>query len=264
MEGHTYYCDWKKTRGQYRVWLVKNTAVAATGDNLAAAEEDLYEQICLRYGDGEAVIEYIRALPDSEFPREFATPFYYCVSPNVWISMQSNLQDLYEGGCCMACDHSKGKRNQHPVVVDEFPPYGDMLTLIKGHFGEGSMLKAVVISERLAKLLQLEEYFTLRAVVASKKSRKKYFELIPHQASQVVAAVAVKNAAQRLGEDWGYICDECGRIDSVYHSDRERILAVPYTSLNNQKIFHPHLVLIIKFLLCFFWQAILLNIDLCN
>ncbi|MDP5138253.1 hypothetical protein ORJ04_20090 [Rheinheimera baltica] len=237
MEGNTYYCDWGKKRSQFTVWLVDNEAIIGSGSNLSEAEEELYEQICLTYGDGEAIVEYIRALPDSEFPREFASPFYYCVSPDVWIPMLSELTDLYDSGGCPVCGHSEAGRNSNPIVVEEFPPYGDMLMLIKGRFGEDPTLNAVVVSERLAKLLNLAEHFTLREVAARTKSRKKYLEVIPHQAGQTVAAVAVKDIAQRMGEDWSGTCDECGHSRAYYYARGKLTYVVPHSEINHQKIF---------------------------
>ena len=233
-EGSSYQCDWLKSGRIYKIWLVDNPQLFYKGTSFFEAEDGVLEKICLEYGDGEAVIEYIKELPDSEFPIRYSRPFYYFLTANSWGHLESEYEMFYEGGVCEICHRCFDirTRTDQSIVLKSFPKEGDFLLVEK--------TRSILVSEKLAIALDLDKIANLKEVISSKKTRKKYFEVFPAQKNPIMPEVAVKEQADYLGEFQGWECSKCGNSTMHYYADTHFNKVIPFSSLvklDNKDVF---------------------------
>ena len=229
-EGRVYLCSWEQTGKSFRLWIKSRPKVQGRGGSYDEAEEALLDKICMHFGDGEAVLEYDRPLPESAQVARFLNPAIVNLTGNtspdkyglleeVYVRRELSrgrvgkggpyaMEELYSGGICRECGTAIGERNSVPLQVDVLESGYEGAHLIHRH-GE-----IHIFSERFLDLLKPREKkgLELRPVHRLERSRKQFFELI---AKPAIPFVFVKG----LPMD-GSRCGTCGRREfSLYESD---------------------------------------------
>lgn len=65
-EGNVYLCTWRKTDKGFTIALKRDSKVEASGATFDQAEEEMWDVLLDRFGDGEAVVEYVIPRPRTE------------------------------------------------------------------------------------------------------------------------------------------------------------------------------------------------------
>ncbi len=194
-EGNVYLCKWERKDDGYRVWVEKRPRLRAEGESLDEAGEELISLICLKTGDGEAVLEFERKTKGKDALVALSyNQSWYPARGEWW----KRADELYEGGICSSCCEGIGKRTQVPLRVGTVEG-GDLL------FGWLGFCNSLIASDRFRKLLRHEERSAVewRPVEHHKKTRRQFFELIPEN--------AVRESATRGSDYGGWRCPECDR-----------------------------------------------------
>src|ERR1041384_2936694 len=148
-EGNVYLCLWKKRGRRLTLFLENDPGVKVSASNLADAEEKMWDLLCEKFGDGEAVLEY-RTLPDvpeAQFAMRYGTPNLVIVSGNDSAGALVNAQELHPKGYCADCQQPL---KTNPAVVPEF----DWLPSSDGAIATGL---GSLFSEEFLSLLSAKE-----------------------------------------------------------------------------------------------------------
>ncbi len=173
-EGRVYLCSWEQTGKSFRLWIKSRPKVQGRGGSYDEAEEALLDKICMHFGDGEAVLEYDRPLPESAQVARFLNPAIVNLTGNtspdkyglleeVYVRRELSrgrvgkggpyaMEELYSGGICRECGTAIGERNSVPLQVDVLESGYEGAHLIHRH-GE-----IHIFSERFLDLLKIHDF----------------------------------------------------------------------------------------------------------
>ena len=201
-EGNVYITTWKKKGSKFILSLTKDPKIFSESKDFEEAVEDLAMRICELYGDGEAVLEFDRALPKTVFPLKYGKPEIVWVGGNERGALHSNPSDLFEGGICKLCKWPLGKRSKTPALVD-IPIKSD--GIIVDHIGP-------VFSEAFFSLLNAEELEGLELLEIEHYGKQDgaFFEIV---GKSICSFVGVKDYPYIGGQK----CSYCG-FKSFYYS----------------------------------------------
>jgi hypothetical protein len=196
-EGHVYLCKSERKGERYRVWVENRRGLNVEGISLEDACEQLVDLICLKTGDGEAVLEFERQWDNlkNSLVALSCNSSWYPAEGEWW----RRADELYEGGICETCCMGIGRRTDTPLHV--------------GSVGAGDVLASwfrfcdsLVASEKFRELLTPAERRALewRPVELHKKGKRKFFELIPKN--------PIHEVADRASDFSGWRCPECRRV----------------------------------------------------
>src|SRR5258706_12394453 len=125
MEGNIYLCCWKKGPGHYKLWLKKHPDVTVAGESFQSAEEKMWELICLRLGDGEAVLEFDPPPPVNSLIQGYETPAIVSVSGNDTVDAPRQTMGLFIKDYCPTCTRAWGERTKTELEVGSLPSKSD-------------------------------------------------------------------------------------------------------------------------------------------
>ena len=170
MEGNVYLCSWLKSRRKYTIFLVGNEDIKAAGNTFDEAEEKILENICLNFGDGEAIVEYVKPLPKTEFEKKHGIPGIVSVSGNDGFGTLLNAEDRPDQPICPLCE----RKRFSPMPV---APKYDMLCS-----SDGAVMGDLnpVFSDSFFSLFTKKELseFKLRKIIGAKRPKKEFFEIL--------------------------------------------------------------------------------------
>jgi hypothetical protein len=182
MEGNVYHCCWKKVRKQYKLWLNDRPDISTEDESFRAAEEKIWELICLKLGDGEAVLELDPAPPVNSLLQGYESPAIVLVSGNDTVDAPRQTLGLFTNDYCPACTRAWGKRTNLELEVQSLPAKSDGVCCVSipaiGHIFSEAFLGLLTERER--------SQFTLLKVNSKKPSKRVFFELISKPAAQFV------------------------------------------------------------------------------
>jgi len=206
-EGKIYSCNWVSEHGGFRLWLDRHPEIAGVDRSFDRAYRRLWSQICEKYGDGEAQLEFVTELPDSGLLSKFGGQAIVKIVGNASAEGPLNFAQCYTGGVCHFCGHPLGERNTTTGTYSAIPP------------GAGSFTAAAFLhlfSEPFIGLLRPDERSGLRflpVAPARKSPPRKYFELV---GDPIAGYVGVRNLERLIGSQ----CPECdGRRYGYYVRD---------------------------------------------
>jgi hypothetical protein len=209
-EGNVYLCSWSKKRGEFKITLKADRHITVTSDSFGGAEELMWELLCEKFGDGEAVIEYDKSLPKTQFAEYFGKPEILCISGNGSVGRMLGSPELYSGGYCKKCQRPLGQRNKQSAGFASLPS-ADGAVVFEGYVGN-------LFSEDFLSLLSVEEQARLSflPVIGPDKSRKNFFELVGKPSA---SHVGIPSFPGRLNKR----CDACGKLRSHLYLYRNEL-----------------------------------------
>lgn len=198
MEGNVYKTRWEVDGEKYKVYLVDIPNMYATNECIDLAADELCEKICLKYGDGEAILEYENTLPVDDRTEKYSHTEVYSVSGNAGIDKIINLDSCINIRRCKSCQRQRKVRFGEESIVLKYQPKADIA------YGFGVKIYS---SEFLKNLDQsLLSQYEVREVVSPSRSRKKYFELIGEPLSHFVGVPGFAGLLNSKCEICGICC----------------------------------------------------------
>ncbi|MBP7864723.1 MAG: hypothetical protein KA419_02140 [Acidobacteria bacterium] len=205
MEGNVYLCSWKKGRAGFEITLLRDDTVTARGNSLSEAEGRMVELLCERFGDGEAVIDYDRPLPDDTLPARYTKPAIYLIRPNDGVHSLPPEKSGPDGGLCTACGNRRRGDPSTPPRYNWLPAGSDGALDWK-QTGD-------IFSDAFVSLLPEEarEGLRFRAVdyVGRQKLRTRFSELVGSPAADFVYS-------NRIPLTDGFRCRRCGFTQALH------------------------------------------------
>lgn len=200
MEGNTYSAKWKKQGEKFVVYLDDDHTVKGVDIDFETACEELCLEICGRYADGEAVLNFLREPPLPSGVSAYANPALVTLSWNESAEGERWQHGLFEGGYCEVCKGGIGKRTSTSLTAEIFP---------RGNIGSFNqiMFSPLLLSEDFLGLFTESERnsFGLIEVVSTTKSKKRFYEV---NGSAALKQVGVKGGKYSPLCSWE--CASCG------------------------------------------------------
>ena len=170
MEGNVYICSWKKKGRKYIICYVHDETISGLGSTIEEAEEGILENICLRFGDGEAVLEYDKPLPKTDFEKKYGKPGIVSISGNDGFSNLLNSEMLPDRPVCPLC---KRKRFVPMPVTPEYEKLCSSDGVTMGDLGP-------VFSDHFFSLFAKNELekLNLRKIKGLKRYKRDFFEVL--------------------------------------------------------------------------------------
>ncbi len=166
-EGNVYLCVWAKRGRRLTLALKGDPKVKVSAPELDEAEEKMWELLCEKFGDGEAVLQYETPPPvaATEFATRHGTPHLVLVSGNDRMGRLINEEEVHPKGYCRDC--------QDPLETTKVTPEYDYVPTSDGAVGH-------FFSEDFFSLLTKKEKARLQLVPVRgpKRARKSFFKLI--------------------------------------------------------------------------------------
>lgn len=128
--------------------------------------------ICLKLGDGEAVLEFDPPPPEPDFLKKYGEPEIYEISGNDSADpTRPPQQGLYTNGQCPACTRVWGKRTQTPAILKYLPTASD---------GAVGPIIGPIFSTAFLNLLAADERasLSLQPVTSLNKTKKLFYEVV--------------------------------------------------------------------------------------
>lgn len=171
-EGNVYICTWKQDQTGFTIALKRDPKIQTIGETLDEAEEQMWELLCEKFGDGEAVLQYEKPPPvlEQKFETRYGSPHLVTVSGNESTGKLLNAAELHPRGYCRSC--------QRPLETSPgiLPQY-DWLPSCDGAVSQD--LNPIYSSDFLALLTDQERSSLLfEPVLGPKQQRKKFFQLV--------------------------------------------------------------------------------------
>lgn len=203
-EGNVYLCNWINEGGLFKIWLDKDPKLCSCNRDFGEAYDQLWGQVCEKYGDGEAYLEFASGLPANELISRFGNQEIVKIVGNAKADGPINFNDCYSGGTCSFCGKPLGPRNSIAGVYRSIPSGG-------GSFTKGAFLH--LFSERFINLLSDKEREGLKLSMVErmrKVSSSIYYELVG-------TAIAGYVGARNLSGLKGWQCPVCNARSFGYY-----------------------------------------------
>ena len=202
MEGKVYLSSWRKSGNRFKLWLVENPQWSVSSDSFEGAKEALWELICLRFGDGEAVLEFDVPPPESELLIKYGVPEILGISGNDSAEPIRPLQEgLFEKGHCPVCRRQWGARTKTIAEFKNLPLASDGAVSSEGKFFSSEFLELLTQTER--------ESLAFQPVKTLNPAKKIFFELVGKPVAEYVGLVGFPG---KIGEP----CRHCGYSSFSY------------------------------------------------
>ena len=142
----------------------------------------MWKLICLKLGDGEAVLEFDPAPPVNSLLQAYQAPAIVSVSGNDTVNAPRQTLGLFAKDYCPVCTRAWGERTNIELEVESLPSKSD------GACCMSIPAAGRVFSEAFLRLLSERErrQFTLLKVKSKKNSKREFFELIGKPVAQFV------------------------------------------------------------------------------
>lgn len=173
IEGNVYLCDWAKRGKKFLITLQQDSNISVAGQDFDEAEEMMWELLCEKFGDGEAVVEYVKPLPKSAFQKKYGIPEILSVSGNGGHGRLLNEGEVLISRICEVCKRTLSQRTK-AIAEWDYLPNSDGAVSFKTGIGD-------IYSEDFLSLFSDEEKsnLSLIPVRGPEKTRKRFFELLP-------------------------------------------------------------------------------------
>lgn len=170
MEGGVYICSWEKKGRKYHIYYVHDKTISGLGDTIEEAEDGIFESICLRFGDGEAIIEYDKPLPKTDFEKKYGKPGIVSIYGNDGFTNLLNPEMLPDRPECPLC---KRKRFVPLPVTPEYEKLCSSDGVAMGELGP-------VFSDQFFSLFARSELtkLNLRKIKGPKRFKRSFFEVL--------------------------------------------------------------------------------------
>ena len=165
-EGNVYLCVWAKRGARLTLALKDDPKIKVSAPELDEAEEKMWELLCEKFGDGEAVLQYVTPPPvaATEFAARYGRPHLVIVSGNDSMGGLLNEKEVHPKGYCRDC--------RDPLVTTKVTPEYDYVPPSDGAVG------GFFSADFLSLLTKKEkEGLQLVPVVGPKRARKSFFKL---------------------------------------------------------------------------------------
>ncbi|HEX5399744.1 MAG TPA: hypothetical protein VFY06_11935 [Verrucomicrobiae bacterium] len=174
MEGAIYECSWKKSGRIFSLWVLSRPEVCVEAKDFENGYDDLADEICGAFGDGEAILEFEPAPPVARTSKRYICPDivllgYYRSADGPW-----GRAGVFSKGYCPHCAMGMGERTDLPAIIEKAEPH-DVLGLRTGNYGTTLRL----FSADFLKLLTKQECASLSLLETDNRSnvRKTFYEL---------------------------------------------------------------------------------------
>jgi len=197
-EGNVYLCEWKKAGRKLTLSLKNDPDVKVTASDLDAAEEQMWELLCEKFGDGEAVLEYVTPPPrkEAEFIKHYGAPHLVVVSGNEYVGKLVNETEFHPKGYCRDCRHPHETAPNVTPEYDWLPSSDGALSPTDNFFSE-DFLSLLTTAER--SCLKLEP------VRGPKAKGKRFFRLTGEPVVNFVGVPGFEGLSV-------YQCQRCKRL----------------------------------------------------
>jgi hypothetical protein len=165
-EGNVYLCVWAKRGNRLTLALKDNPKIKVSAPELDEAEEKMWDLLCEKFGDGEAVLQYVTPPPvaATEFAARYGRPHLVSVSGNDSMGGLINEKEVHPKGYCRDC--------QDPLVTTKVTPEYDYVPASDGAVGN-------FFSEQFLSLLTPKEKKALQLVpvIGPRRAKKTFFKV---------------------------------------------------------------------------------------
>lgn len=202
-EGHVYLCTWSKKDGEHTIALKRNRSLKVSAPELDEAKEKMWDLLCEKFGDGEAVLEYETPPPEdaAEFQAKYGSPHLVTVSGNDGVGRLINERAVYPKGHCRTCGRYWPPMSSIEPETTSLPT-SDGAVSSRGDFFSEAFLSLLTTKER-ARL-------KLTPVHGPKTARKRFFRLDGKVCAHFVRVPAFE--ARPIGR-----CPKCKRPFALLH-----------------------------------------------
>jgi len=207
MEGNVYICHWKKSKNLYKLWLKDHVEISVSDESFREAEEKMWELICLRFGDGEGVLEFNPAPPVNSLLEAYQSPEIVSVSGNDTVDAYRLTRGLFENDYCPSCTRAWGERTNVELDVESLPTKSD-----------GAICMSIpglgyIFSEAFLHLLHEHEkgQFRFLRVKSKRPNRREFFELVGRPIADFVGVSGFPDERPQ-----GLLCNQCGYVSESH------------------------------------------------
>lgn len=188
-ESLSYAASWRKAGNRYEVWLRKRPSWIERGQSLDEALSALASLICRKTGDGEAFVSLYPLRPGSPADAPWTKTDWAELNPDGWLQLEGDGAELFSEGWCKKCLSPLGDRTAKPIRVCETSNL-DVCSPWWTHSNKGLAYKPFLLSERALATLSSKERSLAdwRPIQMPPRSRKRYFECLPHKTVKAVRA----------------------------------------------------------------------------
>ncbi len=226
-KGNTYSCDWKYGKSGYKAWLIKYPEIIAESEYFFECEDLIYYEIIDKFGDGEAILEFAKELPDELFPKRYRRKNYFVMMSGYWENLV-DLESYFIEGECNACNRCIGQRNGKVISITGKAKNTDIITIRNSNI--------LILSERILKLIESynKDLYQLREVNFITPKRTKFFELIwNEESSDIVNSISIN---EEVGKFNGWKCSLCANSSIFYQDERSMKFFVPEKTLKPNEL----------------------------
>jgi hypothetical protein len=196
MEGKVYLSSWQRSGKRFKAWLTENPECSVSADSFDAAKEALWDLICLKFGDGEAVLEFDALPAENDFLTKYGMPEILSISGNDNADpIRPPQEGLFEMGRCPLCKRHWGARSKIIAEFGFLPTESDGAVTAEGKFFSSDFLELLTDTEK--------ENLAFQPVKALNATKKTFFELVGKPVAQYVGLAGFAGKA-------GETCSHCG------------------------------------------------------
>jgi hypothetical protein len=197
-EGKFYFVTWLYNAGLHRLELQKNKSICSESDDLEWAKDEIREEICELYGDGESHIELV--------PIGHSQGSWISIEPEKGLWLNNYGPELYTQGICKSCKLPIGDRTDVRLESGNKPAGGVC-------YFSNTLQHIEAYSANFIQRLQERTNTILHSLpILYKGEESNYFELLtePTIYSKIKRGFDVSMDSKAT-----FKCGECGR-ESYY------------------------------------------------
>jgi hypothetical protein len=223
MEGKVYRAAWKKERNKFLIRLLSHPKIKVTKKTYEEAETAILDLITLKFGDGEAYLEFTKPLPRTDEEAQYVNPDIVHITENnraetIFTRLShfkreyaKELDRYFEKGVCSTCLAPLGKRNSREMIFEYISGNGGI--------AEYGSYSTCIFSETFIKSVGVNKHPQIRLIPVRtiKKTRTKYFE--------IAGTIKYRYIGNKKLEHVGWKCPHCSAKRFGYFS--------PHFSINN-------------------------------
>lgn len=205
--GNIYICEKKERNGKYFLTLFDNKEIKVSGKDLEWCKVEIYSEIILWNGDGEAVLEF---LPEKSKKMVTGIEMYRALGYNEGVDILNTISPFGRGDC-EKCSHELGERTDELLNLERKPKNVlvciDYRTRKDKNDSPRIFNEIVIYHKKFLDLLTKDEknIFTTKPILIKGK-KSDYLELMP---KIIIEACGHKGAKYSTLTNW--ICNTCGK-----------------------------------------------------
>jgi hypothetical protein len=123
-EAQVYHCTWEMRQGVYALRCLLPVQARAANRNLELAKDELLAKIMDATGDGEALLQFDKPLPETSKKKDRYVPEYHHIEYHDMVEWtRENHAKLYADGACGFCGTGLGPRTDVSREGTSVPKY---------------------------------------------------------------------------------------------------------------------------------------------